>query len=445
MIWNYAARLRQEIMRWQETGLVSQTQAQALLSDVESSNPKRSFATVLALLGGVLVSFGLIAFVASNWESMPRYLRVLVLIAAIWTAYGIAIISHIRAHSYLTGTFIMIGIAAFGTSIMLIGQIYQLQGRNEDALLLWLIGGLITTLATRSTAAITVTLVITGMWIYAEYAALRDPASLLGLERFYWFAALWLILAAMTHWVGSRLAAHGLAVLIIYWFVFLIFTQNKPDLFVLTAIQSVALVMAALSLASLQTKMFLRGFEIAAIAYCFLVFIGLNQLLEWVGLLRSSTRLVPVSSWQLIWPLAAAIVTTGLALLLVRTGTRPIRDQIVIPFAALAMIITGLVIQNPESIGLLYAKIIIAAASVFYAIWAVRFGWRIESKTLSSIGYIGFIAVVLQTYSSLFNTLQLTAAVYTLAGLALIGGAIWLFKRENKQTTNKESDEGDTV
>ena len=433
LVWNYAAKIRGEIEHWHSAGIVDESAKERMLEDVEHRQLKRSFASVLAIFGGVLIAAGLIAFVASNWESMPRYIRVILLVATIWTAYGLAAYTKQREHPYLTGMFLMIGIVAFGASIMLIGQIYQLQGRNEDALLVWMIGGLLTALGTRSIAALITTIVVSCMWMVSEYPTSSEPATLLNVARFYWYPAVWLVLAISSWWIGSRLAAHALAISMIIWLVVLVFLFGRVSAHHITTIQAAMLIIGSLCLASLSGPQFLRGFEIHALTYCFIVLLGFDSL-SYGGL--SLLRLEPVSTsvWPHLVPMVVAAIACGAILMWARrANANVIRDQYVFPIAALLS--AGVIGLSwiPGLAGPLFLSILSAGLGLFFAVWSVRFGWRIGSRALSALGYLGFVAVLLITYSRVFGSLEFTAAIYGVAGIVLVVASIWLYKREQSK------------
>jgi uncharacterized membrane protein len=68
---SYRARLERDLDRWIAEGLVPAASRAAILS--EAHEPRRlDAAAALALVGAMLLGAAIIAFVAANWDGMPR-------------------------------------------------------------------------------------------------------------------------------------------------------------------------------------------------------------------------------------------------------------------------------------------------------------------------------------------------------------------------------------
>ena len=85
---DYQARLRKDIARWLDRGLIDSRIAEALLRD-SAGQPKEgtSFGSVLAVMASILIGAALLVFIAANWEGIPRVTRVLALFALIAASY----------------------------------------------------------------------------------------------------------------------------------------------------------------------------------------------------------------------------------------------------------------------------------------------------------------------------------------------------------------------
>ena len=85
---SYASRVRQDIARWVEAGLIDRAAAEALRRDVEANERKSlSFGSILAIMAALLFGAAILLFVAANWEAIPRLLRVGALFAVIFAGY----------------------------------------------------------------------------------------------------------------------------------------------------------------------------------------------------------------------------------------------------------------------------------------------------------------------------------------------------------------------
>ncbi len=433
LTYNYFNQLKTDVARWQKAGIIDSKQSDSLLDDALSQRKGRSFGTVVALLGAALITFGIIAFVASNWEAMGAMFRFGTVIAALLAAYAIAGFFYYKNFDALTHAFLAIAIAAFGGGIMLVGQIFNLQGSTADALLLWLAGAMITVFATRSYVAVVTMVIILVVWIGYEFWGDGRLQTFLEIKRIFWFPLIWIFAAGLVWWVSSRLAAHLLCLAMVFWLFAMAQAGNFSSIWVICMVY----VVAALALASYTTKMFLKGFEIPLISYCFIALLWLSPVLQIFGFLRKS-GFTETTFMNYYLPLGITLaITLALIFALRTTGNKILRDQYVIPIALLLPLAVNLLSPLvPQTL----LPILGAAIGLFMAIWTVRFGWRIESRSLSTIGYLFFIYLLFDTYRRLFGSLEMTALVYAIAGLGLMGLSFWLIKREKNTKVSKVRD-----
>ena len=76
---SYRSRIETDLKRWQEAGWVANDGARAIRGDLDSRQSRFGLPHVLALLGGVLLCFAAMTFVASNWQAMSKLLRLSIL------------------------------------------------------------------------------------------------------------------------------------------------------------------------------------------------------------------------------------------------------------------------------------------------------------------------------------------------------------------------------
>lgn len=137
----YAARVGKDIQRWREADLIDAATADALSRDIQAQTRSRpSFGSILATFAALLFAAGLLIFVASDWDGIPRLAR----------AGGIAIL--VLAFN-LAGAFLksagktgfaeaswLGGAASWGAGVILVGRMYGLPADEGFALLLWCLG-----------------------------------------------------------------------------------------------------------------------------------------------------------------------------------------------------------------------------------------------------------------------------------------------------------------
>ena len=85
---SYSTRVKRDIQRWVEQGLIAPQLAEQLSRDVEANERKSlSFGSILAMMAALLFAAAILVLVAANWEAIPRLVRVGALFAAILAGY----------------------------------------------------------------------------------------------------------------------------------------------------------------------------------------------------------------------------------------------------------------------------------------------------------------------------------------------------------------------
>ena len=161
-------------------GLVSPEQAEAIRHRYADPGEGRSSATTaLAVIGAVAVGFGVIGFVAANWDGMSHGVRLALLTAAVAGSYAAAY--HLRERTgnrpRVGEALYLLGVLLFGASLFLVGQMYNVQAHDPLALLLWSGGATATALVVRSRAIAATAVLIFTAWIGFEFGLALDDAG----------------------------------------------------------------------------------------------------------------------------------------------------------------------------------------------------------------------------------------------------------------------------
>jgi uncharacterized membrane protein len=168
----YKKRLLRDLDRWQSNGWLSAEGRSAIVADTEAGGRGINLASVLGILASVLFGFAALSFVAAHWEDVPRLARLVLLLTSIWAGYGAAGWLETRGHSYLSDAAILFSAGMFGASIMLISQMYHIDGSASDGVLLWWIGTLFAGVALRSNPALALTMMLVCVWSFIRTSEL---------------------------------------------------------------------------------------------------------------------------------------------------------------------------------------------------------------------------------------------------------------------------------
>ncbi len=211
----YAARVKRDIERWRSIGWIDASVADNLAGDVDA-RAKRAFGfgSVLTILAAIMLAAAVLIFVAANWETIARPVRVVSLFALIFAGYVGGAVMKARGLRWPgEGAWLVAG-AAFGASIALIGQMYHLSGEEVDAILTWGIGIAFAAVVLRSPASNVFAVGLAGLWLSLAMmdTELRDVhVPTVG------FPIMAAVLWALSLYCRSRASRHCLLALLVYY------------------------------------------------------------------------------------------------------------------------------------------------------------------------------------------------------------------------------------
>jgi uncharacterized membrane protein len=219
---SYAARLRADIARWRETGLIDEPTAAALTRDAAANErASLSFGSILAMMAALLFGAAILIFVAANWEAIPRLARVAALFAVIAGGYVGGAMLKTRDHAAIGEALWVVAAAAFGGSIALIGQMYHLSGDEASALVTWCGGTALAAIALRSNPLTVAAVGIADGWLFMKGFGYYWHA---GFPHF--FVAMAIVLFAISFWTRSRAARHVIILSLIVYLILLALDHN---------------------------------------------------------------------------------------------------------------------------------------------------------------------------------------------------------------------------
>lgn len=234
---SYSTRVRSDIVRWVEAGLIDASTGQALARDVEANQrASLSFGSILAMMAALLFGAAILIFVAANWEAIPRLARVVALFAVILAGYVGGAVAKTRDHAAIGEALWIIAAAAFGGSMALIGQMYHLSGDEASALLVWGAGTTLAAVALRSNPLTIAAVGIADAWMVLkgfDYFGRHDLPHL--------FLLMAAVLFAVSFWTRSQPARHLILLSLIFYLVLLAVDDSSLSVAVPLVLGSVAL------------------------------------------------------------------------------------------------------------------------------------------------------------------------------------------------------------
>lgn len=133
----YRGRLQRDLGGWVEKGLITPDQASAMIADYDSRPASFSLGRVLAVLAALLMAAAILLLVASNWDAIPRLIRVIGCILLIWAFYLGGAALTVRGQTSLAAAVLLLATLSFGAGVSLVAQMYHISGDQLQMVLLW--------------------------------------------------------------------------------------------------------------------------------------------------------------------------------------------------------------------------------------------------------------------------------------------------------------------
>jgi uncharacterized membrane protein len=369
-----SAQWQSALARWVSAGLIDPTTADRIRT-WETAHGERASRSRLAFiafgLGGLLLTAGVLLFVAAHWDDLSpasRFALVLAMIGALHLGGALAQ----RTSAGLATTLHAVGTAALGAGIFLSGQIFNMAEHWPGALMLWSIGAVVALLLLRD-------------WPHVLWVALLVPA---------WLWGEWIEVRTSWDWSHMAPAATGITLLA---FTYLAAESNERSATwrrVLARLGAVAIIPAAIQLGVLTDLSFQEFGDLrvatssAAIVFAWVVAISLPLGLAWALRGRDALYLLVVLAW---------------ALIIVQVNSRTDAGELA-----------------------LYALFALGAVGI------VMWGLRDQQRLVVNIGVLAFALAITGFYfSSVFGKLGRSLGLIGMGALFIGGG--WFLERTRRR------------
>lgn len=421
----YKKRLTDDLPRWREQGWVTKEGEAAILASISApSAPGFGLAAVVAVLGTLLIGFGIFAFVGANWDYMPRFFRFLLLVALIGAAYGGGAFLQSRNLPRFADAAVLLGGFAFAAGIALVGQTYHMAGEFSDAILLWLVGALAAALLTRSVSGTVLALAGAAYWTFEVTVENEIGPHIRGLLAVF-------IGGAIAVWLDSRIARVAAILALGFWIVvttmYLGSAYNWPAQGYVAMLASIALAVwtAGLVLTTLPPDRAPRTIKMGHD----LLTPALGGFLLATGFLQIALE-IDRGSHDTVWiaiavgSLVTALVLAGLAQ---QRGALRFLDVAAVAVLGAAVIGIGMWQDPGDFAGRLAAGTVV----ILGALWWISLG-HAGHPIGNKLGLFAFGAEVLYLYAVTLGSLIDTALAFLVGGFLFIALAFLLFRLDKR-------------
>jgi uncharacterized membrane protein len=413
---SYRQRLDADLANWQADGLLPPSAVAAIRSRQPPIPQGITIATVVAIVGGLLIAAAFLAFIAANWTAIARPARFGILLVGIAGAYTLGALFDRAERPHLSDLAATVGTIIFGSAIALVGQMYHLSEDFAAGLLLWAGGALFAAVLTNSRGALAVALVAACLW---SGTRVNDTSDI-----HLPFVGFWLITAVLAVAWDTRAARHLVAIAAVAWWVlFAVGVDGVPHASPILAFGGGAGVMlgAGLLLAS-------RGSDSSRAFGFVLAEYGSLALAVAVAV----AVLGPPGMDRAIPPLLGGIAAAGLILVCIAAGlTRRAGTMLAGVTIALALLVlSGLLkqsgVDNPWAV---YAVALLSMLAL------VMSGTLDDIRPRVVAGWLGLAAIIAAITWVVKGSLLDRAVFLAIAGLVAVGLASALGRLTRREPT----------
>lgn len=145
--------LKPHLEAWTREGLIQPAQAEAILARYPVTG-RNYWMVAFAVIGSVLILGGIILLISSNWQNIPPLMKMAGLLALLAASTITAVESQRRGMHRAWWECASLGAAVFPLlGLMLISQIFHVQGKPTGLILVWTLATAALPLLTRSVSA----------------------------------------------------------------------------------------------------------------------------------------------------------------------------------------------------------------------------------------------------------------------------------------------------
>ncbi len=170
-------RWQSTLKRWLDAGLLDAAAAERIRAYESSQGGllrQGRLTLIVFALGALLLTAGVLLFVAAHWDSLApgaRFMLVLVAIAALHAGGALAS----RSSPGLATALHAVGTGAFGAGIYMAGQVFHMAEHWPAALLLWAAGAGIAAYLLRQWPQVVWLAVLAPAWLWGEWMTAHAP------------------------------------------------------------------------------------------------------------------------------------------------------------------------------------------------------------------------------------------------------------------------------
>jgi uncharacterized membrane protein len=216
----YRRQLEADLVKWVAEGVISGDAAQSIRKARFGEEAASRLPAIFAMLGALMLAASVSAFVAANWQEIPRLVRLVSILAIIAGCFFPALLLERRGMPRGADAAVTLATLCFGAGVALVGQMYHLPADWPAGAMLIALGGLVSAALTGKSGPLVIAFVAMASWscgrfdawqwreIHWAFLLLFVPGFLLALGRENRLLAHAAILA-LSVWLATLLVAQA--------------------------------------------------------------------------------------------------------------------------------------------------------------------------------------------------------------------------------------------
>lgn len=120
---------------------VIQESFNSIATDEEKKDTSKKTIHIIVTIGAILVGLGIFSFIATNWLTMTKPIKIRIIIVSMIVSYGAGWYLKEKLELQKTGdALILLGSIIYGVGIFLVAQMFNIRANWPDGFILWMIG-----------------------------------------------------------------------------------------------------------------------------------------------------------------------------------------------------------------------------------------------------------------------------------------------------------------
>lgn len=266
----YRGRLERDLSVWVDKGFIDAAAASAMIREYDSRPASFSLGRVLAVMASALIGVAILLFVASNWDEIPRIVRLAGIVALIWAFYLGGAYAQVRGHTIAAAALLLLGTVSFGGAVSLVAQMYNISGDELTMFAVWFAVACISAFLFRNGSQIFLAGLIA--WAFCALYLYQEGGRWIVWSSWIVWAppVMAAVMIALARYTGASAARHLAYLMALGWLTWLYsFYESLPTAVLFALCGMVAFLAVALPVSPLYR--FARAAGAAPAFYTFLV------------------------------------------------------------------------------------------------------------------------------------------------------------------------------